>query len=194
MSDLKFSSPELRFATATLATIAALAPTVYFLLPAKKQDSTAHVKTFNNLIESYSTLRPEALVSTASRDFSHTVLPASLNLPSRPLAAFKQHAGMIFSLFERFEMTPQSNGRGDTVHFSKETNTVTAHCKMGGKVNAESEMGRKLIASGLTEWWTECVLFVQMSPDGERIVEVREFVHSAKAEELQKRLSGVLSD
>lgn len=194
MTDLRFSSSELRFATGALATIAALAPTVYFLLPAKKQHSTEHVKTFNKLIESYSTLRPEALVSTATRDFTHTVLPASLNLPSRPVDSFKSHAGMIFSLFERFEMTPQPNGKGDAVHFSKETNTVTAHCKMGGKVNSDSPMGQRLIASGLTEWWTECVLFAQMSPDGKRIVEVREFVDSAKAEELQKRLSGVLSD
>ena len=91
-------------------------------------------------------------------------------------------------------MTPQTNGKGDAVHFSYETNTVTAHCKMGGKVNAESELGLRLVSGGLTEWWTECVLFVQMSPDGKRVVEVREFVHSAKAEELQKRVSGVLSD
>ncbi|KZM28214.1 uncharacterized protein EKO05_0011052 [Ascochyta rabiei] len=194
MLDLRFTSAELRFATTTLAIIAALAPAVYFLLPAKKQDATEHVKTFKKLIKAYSTLRPEALVSTASRDFTHTVLPASLNLPSRPLNAFKGHAGMIFSLFESFEMAPQPNGNGDAVHYSKETNTVTAHCRMGGKVTAESSMGQKLIASGLTEWWTECVIFVQTSPDGKRIIEVREFVHSAKAEELQERLSGVLRD
>lgn len=101
---------------------------------------------------------------------------------------------MIFSLFENFEMTPQPNGKDDAVHFSKETSTVTAHCKMGGRINAESPMGQKLVASGLTEWWTECVLFVRMSADGKRIVEIREFVHSAKAEELQQRLSGVLGD
>ncbi|KAF2623755.1 hypothetical protein BU25DRAFT_414214 [Macroventuria anomochaeta] len=89
-------------------------------------------------------------------------------------------------------MMPQSNGKGDAVHSSKETHMVTARCKMGVKVNAEGEMGQKLIASGLMEWWTECVLFVQMSPDGKRIVEVREFVHSVKAEELKQRLSGML--
>ncbi|KAF1361143.1 hypothetical protein EJ07DRAFT_91564, partial [Lizonia empirigonia] len=149
--------------------------------------STDHVKTFNNLVKSYSQLRPEALVSTATRDFTHMVLPASLNLPSRSVAAFKEHAGTIFSLFQNFEMIPQPNGKGDAVHFSKETSTVTAHCKMGGKINAETSMGQRLIASGLTEWWTECVLFVQMSSDGKRIVEVREFVDSAKAEELQNR-------
>jgi hypothetical protein len=68
---------------------------------------------------------------------------------------------------------------------------VIAHCKMGGKVDVESEMGTKL---GLSEWWTECVLFVRMSEDGKRIVELNEFVNSAKADELQRRLGGVLSD
>lgn len=101
---------------------------------------------------------------------------------------------MIFSLFSDFQMIPQAKGTGAAVHFSADTNTVIAHCKMGGKVNEESEMGAKLLASGLSEWWTECVLFVRMSTDGKQIVEVSEFVNSAKAEELQRRLSGVLSE
>jgi hypothetical protein len=98
---------------------------------------------------------------------------------------------MIFSLFSDFKMIPQVNGSGDSVYFSRETNIVIAHCMMGGKVNTESEMGAKL---GLSEWWTECVLFVRMSKDGKRIEEVEEFVDSAKAEELQKRLGNVLSE
>lgn len=194
MSNLKLGSSDIRFATGVLATIAALAPTVYFLLPAKRQGLTDHVKTFNKLIKSYSTLRPKALVATATRDFAHTILPASLNIPSRPVAVFREHAETIFSLFESSEMTPQLNQKGDSIHLSLETDTVTARCKMGEKVNAESEMGQKLDASGLTERWTECVLFVQMNPDVKRIVEVQEFVRSEKAEELQQRLSGVLSD
>ena len=95
---------------------------------------------------------------------------------------------MIFSLFEEFKMAPQGQ-----VHFSKDTNTVIAHCKMGGKVNASSEKGKLLINGGIKEWWTECVLFVTMTPDGKKIVELKEFVNSAKAEELQRRLSGILS-
>lgn len=187
MSNFKFSSPELRLVLAAFA----LAPSVYFLWPAKKQDSTEHVKTFNKLIQSCPTLRPEALVASATRDFAHTILPALFKIPARQVAAFRDHAETIFSLFESFEMTPQPNKERNPVHLSLETNTVTAHCKMGGK---ESELGQKLIASGLTEWWTECVLLVQMNPNGKRIIEVREFVHSAKAEELQQRLSGVLSN
>jgi hypothetical protein len=96
---------------------------------------------------------------------------------------------MIFSLFENFKMAPHGE-----VHFSKETDTVIAHCKMGGKVNGASDKGKILINGGLKEWWTECVLFVKMSPDGKKIIELKEFVNSAKAEELQRRLSGILSD
>ena len=85
-------------------------------------------------------------------------------------------------------MAPQAPG----VHYSEDTGYCVAHCKMGGKVNGQSENGKKLIEQGLPEWWTECVLFVKISADGKRVVEVREFVDSAKAEELRKRLSGVL--
>jgi hypothetical protein len=100
---------------------------------------------------------------------------------------------MIFSLFNSFSMIPQANSTGENVHFCPKTNTVVAHCKMGGRVNGENEKGRQLVEAGYEEWWTECVLFVKMSQDGTRIEEVREFVDSKKAEELQRRLSGVLS-
>lgn len=39
--------------------------------------------------------------------------------------------------------------------------------------------------SGVTEWWTEAVLFFKLSRDQTRLEGVREFMHSAKAEELQ---------
>lgn len=92
-------------------------------------------------------------------------------------------------------MIPQVDGSRDAIHFSPETNTVIAHCRMGGKVNATSEMGAKLVASGLTEWRTEGVLFVRLTPDGRQIAEVREFVDSAKAEELQRLLGeGIMTD
>jgi hypothetical protein len=65
---------------------------------------------------------------------------------------------------------------------------------MGGKVDADHELGVELAESGITEWWTEGVLFVKLSQDGKRIESVREFMHSKKAEELQIRLHGVLSE
>ncbi|KAF9734386.1 hypothetical protein PMIN06_012154 [Paraphaeosphaeria minitans] len=188
MSNLHISNSKLRLATATLAALTVIAPAVYFLRGDKSQEATPHLQTFHKLLKAYTTLRPAALGANASKDFSHTVLPLSLNLPPRGLDNFQQHAVMIFSLFEDFKMEPHGE-----VHFSKETDTVIAHCKMGGKVNAKSDMGEKLVDGGITDWWTECVLFVKMSPDGTKVVELREFVNSAKAEELQRRLSGVLS-
>ncbi|KAJ4291699.1 hypothetical protein N0V90_009594 [Kalmusia sp. IMI 367209] len=188
MSNLQITHSEIRLATATLAALSVLVPTVYFFRRPKPQESIPHLQTFRKLLGAYTTLRPAALGANASPTFSHIVLPLSLDLPPRSLENFQQHAAMIFSLFKNFKMVPQGQ-----VHFSKETDTVIAHCKMGGQVNGKSEKGQVLIDGGVTEWWTECVLFVKMSPDGRRIVEVREFVNSAKAEELQKRLSGILS-
>lgn len=188
MSNLQISNSEARIATAAIAALSIIVPAVYLLRSDKPQDSTQHLQTFRKLLRSYSTLRPAALGANASSDFTHIVLPLSLNLPPRSLENFQQHASMIFSLFEDFKMVPHGQ-----VHFSKETDTVIAHCKMGGKVNGASEKGQILIEGGLPEWWTECVLFVKMSPDGRKIIELKEFVNSAKAEELQRRLSGVLS-
>lgn len=191
MSSLRMSNPEAKIATIALAAaVALIASTVtgYFFGSETPQHSTQHIQTFRKLLNAYKTLRPAALGANASSDFKHKVLPSSLNLPPRNLENFQQHASMIFSLFEDFKMIPQG-----PVHFSKETNTVIAHCEMGGKVNGASEKGKMLIDGGVTDWWTECVLFVRMTPDGKRIVEVKEFVNSAKAEELQKRLSGILS-
>jgi hypothetical protein len=190
MSTLKFTPSELRLATLTLCSLATLLPTLYFLWPSRPQSSTQHVRTFEAFIKSYSTLRPQALTTHASRDFTHSGLPTSLNMPTRTLRPFQTHAALVFSLFSDFQMLPLPNGAGDAVHFCKETNTVVAHCRMGGRVDVESEMGAKL---GLEEWWTEGVLFVRMSEDGKRVEEVREFVHSARAEEMVKRLGDVLN-
>jgi hypothetical protein len=193
MANLNMSSSELRIATAALAAVATIFPAYYYLRGPKKQEATPHVKTFHKYLAAYSTLRPAALGTNASSTFTHSILPLASKLPSRPLSTFQQHAVMIFSLFENFAMIPQSDCEGQAVNFSPETNTVVAHCKMGGKVNSESEKGGQLVEAGIEEWWTECVLFVRMSGDGLRIEEVREFVDSKKAEELQIRLNGVLS-
>ncbi|KAF2242366.1 hypothetical protein BU26DRAFT_584611 [Trematosphaeria pertusa] len=194
MSNLSLSPSEIRLATATLACIAALLPTIYLLRSSNKppRDSTPHMRTFRKFIAAYPTLRPQALAAHASADFTHTVLPSSLNLPSRGLEPFQQHAAMIFSLFSDFSMVPQPEGSPRAVHFCADTGTVVAHCRMGGRVDTASEKGRVLVEGGVLEWWTECVLFVRMSGDGGSVVEVREFVDSGRAGELKGRLSGVL--
>jgi hypothetical protein len=190
-TDFHFSRSDIRFATATLASILLLVPAIYYLRRDPPQEKTPHVRTFRKYIEAYSTKRPQALGTNASVEFTHVVLPSALQIPTRTLNPFKMHAGMIFSLFEKFDMLPQSQGPQGNVHFCKETNTVIAHCRMGGIINGQSDTGMILIEKGLQEWWTECVLFVRMDGKGRRVVEVREFVNSAKAEELQKRLEGI---
>jgi hypothetical protein len=190
-SSLNFSQSEIRFATATLASVLILVPSFYYLRREIPLEETPHVRTFRKYIKAYSTKRPQALAANASVDFTHVVLPSALQIPTRTLDPFKMHAGMIFSLFENFDMLPQSQGPQGNVHFCKETNTVIAHCRMGGKVNAQSEKGKLLIEQGVKEWWTECVLFVRMDEGGRKVMEVREFVNSAKAEELKKRLEGI---
>ncbi|KAB2102727.1 hypothetical protein AG0111_0g9198 [Alternaria gaisen] len=193
MSDLGFTPSEIRFATATLAAIAALAPIAYYLYPSQSQDSTKHLQTFNHFIKSYSTLRPQALTTNATRDFTHTSLPAELNLPTRSIQPFREHAQTVFDIFKDFQVVPQDDGHGGkAVHFSRDTNTVVAHCKMGGKVDKNHELGAQLAESHITEWWTEGVLFVKLSKDGKRVESVREFMHSKKAEELHIRLHGAV--
>ncbi|KAG9192520.1 hypothetical protein G6011_11254 [Alternaria panax] len=193
MSDLSFSPSEIRFATATLAAIAALVPVAYYLYPSQAQDSTIHLETFNQFIKSYSTLRPQALTTNATRDFTHTSLPEDLHLPTRSIQPFREHAETVFEIFKNFQVVLQGDGHGGkAVHFSKKTNTVVAHCKMGGEVDADHELGAELAESHITEWWTEGVLFVRLSEDGKRVESVREFMHSKKAEELHIRLHGAV--
>jgi len=211
MSTFHFSSSEVRFATAALAAASVLLPTLYFLRSSSDsssnkstkntknssangkalsvtKSSSPHLQTFNHLLHAYTTLRPAALGTHATSSFTHTVLPLSLGVPPRNLASFQHHATLIFGLFADFRMEPQG-----AVHVCTATNTVIAHCRMGGTVNKESEKGRVLVEGGIEEWWTECVLFVEMSGDGRRVEGVREFVDSGKAGELQEKLSGILS-
>ena len=190
-TDFHFSRSDICFATATLASILVLVPAFYYLRRDPPQEKTPHVRTFCKYVEAYSTKRPQALATNASVDFTHVVLPSALQIPIRTLDPFKMHADRIFSFFKEFDMLPQSQGPQGNVHFCKETNTVIAHCRMGGIINGQSEKGKILIKRGLQEWWTECVLFVRMDVEGKRVVEVKEFVNSAKAKELQKRLEGI---
>lgn len=195
MADLRFTPSEIRIATATLAAIATLAPLAYYLYPLRTQAQTPHMQTFNAFIKSYSTLRPQALTTTATRDFTYSSLPTDLRFPRLPIRAFRDQIETLFEIFSSFEVRPEDDGYGgQAVHFCRDTNTVVAHCLMGGMVDGEGETGSKLVESGITEWWTEAVLFVKMSGDGRKVEGVREFMHSRKAEELQIRLDRLLDE
>lgn len=193
-SNLSFSSPEIRVATLALAVVATTVP-FYQLFRNRfqqDQDSAPHMRTFRKLLKAYSSLRPQALVANATPSFEHSVLPSNLGIPTRKLSSFKDHAGNVFALFENFRMIPVSRNGHEDLHFCRDTNTVIAHCKMGGDVDKKSDNGAKLVAQGFTEWWLECVLFVEMDVGGKRVVGIREFVDAAKSAELKKRLTDVL--
>ena len=196
MTDLlRFSPSEIRLATAALMAVATLAPLAYYYLysSSQAQENTPHMQTFHAFIRSYSTLRPQALTTNATRDFTHSSLPLDLQLPPLPVGAFRDNMEAMLDVFSSFEVKPEDDGYGaSAVHFSRDTNTVIAHCRMGGKVDGEGDRGRRLVENGITEWWTEAVLFVKMSEDGKRVEGVREFMHSKKAEELQIRLDTAL--
>lgn len=195
-SSLPFSAPEMRFATITLCVLTAAAGVYQYLTKYSKkhtnQESSPHMRTFRKYLAAYSTLRPQALLANVSSEFTHRGLPLALKLPERPVDAFKQHADIVFSLFENFEMVPHPADDPRAVHFCPETNTVIAHCNMGGKVNEDSVNGKKLVEQGKKVWWTECVLFVKMDDAGLRVMDVKEFVDSKKAEQMKSILTGVL--
>lgn len=196
MDRLRFSPSEIRLATGGLMAVAALAPLAYYYLSAyQMQEKTPHMDTFYGFIKSYSTLRAQALTTHATRDFTHSSLPSDLDLPPLGIRAFRDNMEAMFDVFSSFEVKPADDGYGaSAVHFSRETNTVVAHCRMGGQVDAQGEGGRRLFERGITEWWTEAVLFVKMSKDGKSVEGVREFLHSKKAEELQMMLDAALSE
>jgi ketosteroid isomerase-like protein len=121
--------------------------------------------------DSYAELSPDALLEHIASDFTHQVLPSSLQMPLRDRKAFAAHAKGITSIFKTFAMVPQ------VVYEDVARNIVIAHCKMIGQLHA------------LGPWENECVMWMQMSNDGTKIVEMREFVDSARAGLLREKLT-----
>ncbi|KAI1373054.1 hypothetical protein F4677DRAFT_236022 [Hypoxylon crocopeplum] len=120
--------------------------------------------TVNALLEGYGSLSVPQLLMSTSPDFHHQVLPESLGMKPRDRDAFAQHAAGIFNVFEEFRMIPKSiadDGPGGM---------AVVHARMQG-----------VLKGGAGEWINECVMMIQLSPDGTRVVKVTEFVDSAKA-------------
>jgi ketosteroid isomerase-like protein len=146
----------------------------YFLSAAPLQSKTSRSRRLNAIyafFDSYSALSPDALLEYLAPDFTHQVLPSSLQMPLRDREAFAAHAKGITSIFKSFAMVPQ------TVYEDSARNVVIAHCKMIGELHV------------LGSWENECVIWVQMSKDGTKVVEMREFVDSAKARLLKEKLT-----
>ena len=122
------------------------------------------------LLEAYGSLSTTQLLDLLSPNFTHRVLPQSLDMPTRDKDTFAQHAAGIFSVFESFHMNPKEILKMDGW---KETWVVYAH--MEG-----------VMKGGKGEWKNECVLIVKVD-DRDLVEEIQEFVDSAKAVEMMKR-------
>lgn len=133
---------------------------------------STRLKTTHALLSSYSALSAPALLAHLSPTFTHQVLPLSLNFPVRDRAAFATHASHVTSVFKTFAMVPQ------TIFEDEANNAVVVYAKMVGEL---VELGH---------WENECVLMLRMAPDGESVVECREFVDSARANLLRGMLEG----
>ena len=115
------------------------------------------------------------MLETLAPDYTHQVLPESLNMPKRSRAEFAAHAAGITSIFTEFAMEPQS------VYEDAKANTVLAHCRMVGQ-----------LARGLGPWVNSCVIFMKFNEDGTLITEWVEFVDSARAGLLRQKLMGAM--
>lgn len=126
--------------------------------------------TITALLRGYSSLSVPTLLARLTPDFTHRVLPSSLHMPPHDLEAFAAHARSMFSLFREFEMVPVE------VFEDAEESAVVILAKMEGVLQCGGE-----------RWENECVLVVRLTPDGERVREVVEFVDSGKAGEMRGR-------
>jgi hypothetical protein len=132
--------------------------------------SSTRLNTIHAFLGSYRELSPAALIAHLTPNFTHQVLPSSLESPIRDFNAFVAHAGMVTSFFKSFEMIPTS------VYEDPSSNAVVVHAKMVGEVD------------GMGPWENDCVMLLKMSKDGTKIDEMKEFVDSAKAKIFKEKL------
>lgn len=121
-------------------------------------------------MDGYNSLNVDRLTAPLSSDFSHHVLPESLEMPVRNVKQFAEHAAQIFSVFSEFTMRPKA------IFEDLGQNVVVVHARMEGKLKSSNE-----------EWLNECVMMVSLSEDGTQVVKIEEFVDSAKAVEMREK-------
>lgn len=128
------------------------------------------IRTTEALLDGYSSLNIDELMAPLSSDFSHQVLPESLGMPVRNANQFAEHAAKIISVFSQFRMSPKA------IFEDQEQNAVVVHARMEGTLKGSKG-----------EWLNECVMIICLSEDGTRVVQIKEFVDSAKAVEMRKK-------
>jgi hypothetical protein len=141
--------------------------------------TSALIQAALDFLRAFSTLSPEIVISHCIPEFTHSVSPESLSLPSRGLDDFQTHSRRVFSLFTTWNIVPQ------TVFEDAAKNTVVLHVKMGGKVR-ENALG------DVEVWENEAVFWVELGQHEDRwaVKSFREFVDSKLAEKLRGLLAG----
>lgn len=132
--------------------------------------NSLRLKTAQALLDGYSSLNVERLTAPLASEYSHEVLPESLEVPIRHRKEFAEHAAEIFSMFSDFKMNPKA------IFEDQAQNAVVVHAMMEGRLKDSNE-----------EWLNECVLIIFLSQDGSQVVKVKELVDSAKAVELRNK-------
>ncbi|KAI1739919.1 hypothetical protein F4680DRAFT_466072 [Xylaria scruposa] len=128
------------------------------------------MQTIDALLEGYSSLSVARLLEPLDPGFYHRTLPQSLGMPVRNREAFAEHAARVFSVFEEFKMVPR------TIIDDASSGIVAIEADMLGTLKG-----------GRGEWKNECVMMVKLGEDGLKVLEVREFVDSAKAMEMTRK-------
>lgn len=92
-------------------------------------------------------------------------------MPVRDRESFASHASGIFSIFSSFRLEPVL-----TVLSSSFPPTVIIRAKMLGVLSTNGD-----------PWENECLMIIRLSSDGNEVIEIQEFVDSAKALEMARR-------
>jgi hypothetical protein len=151
-------------------------------------------KVIDTLLKAYALRSVSLLLKLLAPEFQHQTLPDSLGFPVRDRAAFADHAKQVFAIFAWFEMVPQA------IIDDLSTDTVAIHANMRGALANRGETsdasdddddeerkdeGEEI--EGMKIWTNECVLLVTLNDANDSIVEIREFVDSAKAKDMASK-------
>ncbi|GAW25970.1 putative cytochrome p450 protein [Rosellinia necatrix] len=145
------------------------------------------MKTIEALLSGYGSLSVARLLAPLAPGFRHQTLPARLGMPARGRDAFAEHARAVFGAFDAFEMAPRAvvDDAGTGV-VAIEAEMVGTLKKKKGEQKGGGGEGEGEGEGGGEEWRNECVLIVTLTADGTQVLEVREFVDSAKAVEMAR--------
>lgn len=128
------------------------------------------MQTIDALLEGYGSLSIPKLLEYLAPEFHHQTLPESLGMPVRDKSSFAEHAEGIFSVFEKFQMIPK------TIIDDAAAGVVAVDARMLGTLKG-----------GKGEWTNECVMMIRLTEDCLKVLDIREFVDSAKALEMARR-------